>query len=78
MQTMDEAKDTIEMKKTEPETLEAQTEASGPVSAPRFIENPLPLPKKHEKREMDYQYEVAEDKMNYDREIKENDDFDIS
>lgn len=44
---------------------------------PRFIENPLPLPKKHEKKEMDYQYEVTEDKMKFDVEIKENDDFDI-
>lgn len=49
-----------------------------PVPAPRFIENPLPLPKKHEKRTMDYQYEVAEDKMYYDVKVKENDDFDIS
>ena len=47
-------------------------------SAPRFIENPLPLPKKHEKREMGYQYEITEDKMNFDVEIKENDDFDFS
>lgn len=45
---------------------------------PRFIENPLPLPKKHEKKEMDYQYEISEDKMNFDVEIKENDDYDFS
>lgn len=57
---------------------EMQAEASASVSAPRFIENPLPLPKKHEKKEMEYQYEIAEDKMNFDVEIKENDDFDIS
>lgn len=44
---------------------------------PRFLENPLPLPKKHEKKEMDYQYSVAEDKMKFDTEIKDNDDFDI-
>lgn len=44
---------------------------------PRFIENPLPLPKKHVKKEMDYQYTVAEDDMKYDMEISENDDFDI-
>lgn len=44
---------------------------------PRFIENPLPLPKKHEKKEMDYQYAVTEDKMEFDIEIKENDDFDV-
>lgn len=48
-----------------------------PSSKPRFIENPLPLPKKHEKREMGYQYEVAEDKMKYDIEVEDNDDFDL-
>ncbi|MCM1426790.1 MAG: hypothetical protein NC118_09320, partial [Eubacterium sp.] len=44
---------------------------------PRFIENPLPLPKKHEKRTMDYQYDITEDKMDFDIEVKENDDFDV-
>ncbi|MDE5931120.1 MAG: hypothetical protein K2H40_01365, partial [Lachnospiraceae bacterium] len=44
---------------------------------PRFLENPLPLPKKHEKRTMDYQYEVAEDQMKFDFEVNVNDDFDI-
>ena len=75
VQTMDEDKNVPEMKETVPE---AEKETSPPVSAPRFIENPLPLPKKHKKREMGYQYEIAEDKMNFDVEIKENDDFDIS
>ncbi|MDE5596260.1 MAG: hypothetical protein K2J04_00325 [Lachnospiraceae bacterium] len=74
-QTMDEDKNTVEMNEPAPE---AEAEASAPVSAPRFIENPLPLPKKHEKREMGYQYEIEEDKMNFDVEIKENDDFDFS
>lgn len=44
---------------------------------PRYIENPLPLPKKHVKREMDYQYTVEEKDMKYDVEVSENDDFDI-
>lgn len=44
---------------------------------PRFIENPLPLPKKHEKKEMDYQYPVEEKDMKYDVEVSEHDDFDI-
>lgn len=47
------------------------------VSKPRFIENPLPLPKKHVRKEIDFQYEVPEDKMKFDIDIKENDDFDI-
>ena len=44
---------------------------------PRFIENPLPLPKKHVKREMDYAYPVAEEDMKFDIEVDEEDDFDI-
>lgn len=50
---------------------------SVPAEKPRFLENPLPLPKKHEKRTMDYQYEVAEEQMKFDFEVNENDDFDI-
>lgn len=48
-----------------------------PAGKPRFLENPLPLPRKHEKRTLDYQYEVAEAQMKFDIEIAENDDFDI-
>lgn len=43
----------------------------------KYIENPLPLPKKHVKRELDYQYQVPEDKMKFDVEIPYGDDFDI-
>lgn len=45
---------------------------------PRYFENPLPLPKKHVKRAMDYQYPVEEKDMKYDMEVPENDDFDIA
>ena len=41
----------------------------------RFIENPLPLPKKHVKRTMDYDYEIAEEDMHYDVETAAEDDF---
>lgn len=44
---------------------------------PRFIENPLPLPKKHVRREMDYEYPVAQEDMKFDIEVDEADDFDI-
>ncbi len=47
-----------------------------PVEKPRFIENPLPLPKKHVKREMDYDYSIAEADMHYDLDIAAGDDFD--
>ena len=49
----------------------------GQASKPRYIENPLPLPKKHVAREMDYQYDVAEKDMKYDLFVPDNDDFDI-
>ena len=44
---------------------------------PRYLENPLPLPKKHVHRQMDYQYQVAERDMKFDVEIEEDDDFDL-
>lgn len=44
---------------------------------PRYIENPLPLPKKHVKKKMDYQYPVEDKDMEFDVDISENDDFDI-
>lgn len=44
---------------------------------PQYIENPLPLPRRHEKREMDYQYDVKEKDMKYDIEVPPNDDFDV-
>ena len=42
-----------------------------------YIENPLPLPKKHVAHEMDYQYAVEEKDMKYDVEVPEDDDFDL-
>lgn len=56
----------------EPDEKETPVEAK-----PRFIENPLPLPKKHVKKEMDYQYPVEESQMKYDIEVDEKDDFDL-
>ncbi|MDE7259288.1 MAG: hypothetical protein K2N77_08650 [Lachnospiraceae bacterium] len=44
---------------------------------PRYIENPLPLPKKHVKKEMDFQYPVEEKDMKYDVNVSDHDDFDI-
>ena len=43
-----------------------------------LIENPLPLPKKHEKKQMDYAFEPDESEMHYDIELtEENAKFDI-
>lgn len=43
---------------------------------PRFIENPLPLPKKHVRREMGFDYSVSDADMHYDVEVANGDDFD--
>ena len=40
-----------------------------------YIENPLPLPKKHEKKEMDYGFKTEEDKMHFDLEITDDNAF---
>lgn len=50
---------------------------SAAVSAqkPRFLENPLPVPKKHVKKEIDYDYPVAPEMMHFDLELSEGDDF---
>ncbi len=42
-----------------------------------YIANPLPLPKKHVKRELNYQREVEMNQMKYDIEVFDQDDFDI-
>lgn len=46
-------------------------------SKPRFIENPLPVPKKHVKKNIEYAFEPSSDQMEYDIVIDETDDFDI-
>lgn len=50
-----------------------------PVEKPiKYIPNPLPLPKKHVKKELNYSFEIPEEKMKYDiEELIENDDFDL-
>lgn len=42
----------------------------------RYLDNPLPLPKKHVKRVMDYSIDVSNDD-DFDFPVKENDDFDV-
>lgn len=44
----------------------------------KFIENPLPGPKPHVKKQMNYDYEVPEDKMHYDIEEPERMYYDIT
>lgn len=43
----------------------------------QFIPNPLPVPKKHVHKELDYAKEVDADDLKFDVEIDDTDDFDI-
>ena len=44
----------------------------------KFIENPLPLPKKHVKKEMNYAFEPTPDQMHYDlNNYRLDDDYDL-
>ncbi len=43
----------------------------------KYIENPLPLPKKHVKKVLDYSVEPQEEWMHYDIDVQEDDDFDL-
>ena len=54
---------------------EIVTEISKPI---KFIENPLPLPKKHVKKEMNYAFEPTPDLMHYDfNNYTLDDDYDL-
>lgn len=52
-------------------------EASQQPRKVKLIENPLPLPKKHVKRKLDYGVAVPEGKDDFDLVVDEKDDFDI-
>lgn len=53
----------------------AAESAEASAQKPRFLENPLPVPKKHVKKEIDYDYPIAPEKMHFDLELEEGDDF---
>ena len=44
---------------------------------PRFIENPLPLPKPHKRKVLDFDRNLSAEKWDFDYPVDENDDFDI-
>lgn len=56
---------------------EQQAEPKEKPAPTRFIENPLPLPKKHEKREVDYKIKGGKTEDDYDYFVADDDDFDI-
>lgn len=66
------------VEKPEPtEKMESSTEPEHTVSKPQLIENPLPLPKPHQKKVLDYPVGDSDDGDDFDYEVDENDDFDI-
>lgn len=56
---------------------EGQMEEQKEKKTVKYIENPLPLPKKHVKKTMDYQKKVEVNEMEFDIEVPDDDDFDI-
>lgn len=64
----------------EMENISRQTETSGQEEQSRpvqFIDNPLPLPKKHVKKTMDYPFIPDESQMHFDIEVDPKDNFDF-
>ena len=43
----------------------------------KMIENPLPVPKKKERKGMDYAYQPKPSEMMYDIRVSDTDDYDI-
>lgn len=78
---MEACLEAISTEEAEWEAVDESQEASveEPVIVPqiKLIENPLPLPKKHVKKVLDYDRELEEGKDDFDIEIDECDDFDI-
>lgn len=57
--------------------INAEPEVQLAANGVRLLENPLPLPKKHVSRTLDYEREPEEWEMGYDLPVHEDDDFDF-
>ena len=42
-----------------------------------YLDNPLPVPKRHVRKEMNYAFEPSPDQMFYETPVADNDDFDV-
>lgn len=67
----------VETDETDETDEEAKDDANEESPAVKLIENPLPLPKKHVRKELDYAYEVKAEDMKYDVPVNDTDDFDL-
>ncbi len=70
------SKGTVSEETPSEETPSAETPVI-PTTPVKLFENPLPLPKKHEKREITFDFDVPDYLMKFDKDIKSDDDFDI-
>ncbi len=61
----------------EDNTWEMASDQKGSEPAVQLIDNPLPLPKKHVKKELNYKVQPQDEMMCFDIEVSENDDFDL-
>lgn len=59
-----------------PETVVDETMQEQATPVIQFIENPLPLPKKHEKKVLDYAVELTDETAEFDIDVADEDDYD--
>lgn len=70
--------DDAEVDSDDIEKLEDVVDNKHTKSSVNFINNPLPLPKTHVKKVMNFDHVIAEDMMEFDiKDLKPGDDFDI-
>lgn len=74
---LDKKKNGKKKEKKKPKETEWANQQEKPISHTQFIENPLPIPKRHVKKEMDYEYQVPEEQMHYDIEEPDKNYFDV-
>lgn len=67
-----------EQQQKEPEKEPEKKSGKEPEKKPvRYIENPLPGPKPHVKKQMGYDYEIPQDKMHFDIENPSRNYYDV-
>ncbi|MCM1026887.1 MAG: hypothetical protein NC432_10660 [Roseburia sp.] len=66
----------LKTRTTEEKEAEETALQEKPVEGIQFLENPLPLPRKHVPRRMDYKIQDTASEDDYDLAVDENDDFD--
>lgn len=66
-----------EIQDTEAESEKIVVDSNQENQKVEYIENPLPVPKKHIRKTMDYAFIPNESQMKYDIHVSDNDDFDL-